>query len=59
MERKFCHIAENKGNGCLTDKWIKSCKIIRQNTDSLPKMRKTVGVVIYHSSEAGSTETRH
>lgn len=32
---------------------------IRQITDVLSKMRKAVGAVIYHSSEAGSTEARH
>ena len=32
---------------------------IRQNTDSLPKMRKAVGAVLYHCSEASSAETRH
>ena len=32
---------------------------IRQNTDSLPKMRKAVCAVLYHCSEASSAETRH
>ena len=32
---------------------------IRQNTDSLNKMRKAVGVVLYHCSEAISTKERH
>ena len=32
---------------------------IRQNTDSLIKMRKAVCAVLYHCSEASSAETRH
>ena len=32
---------------------------IRQNTDSLPKMRNAIGSVLYYCSEASSAETRH
>ena len=32
---------------------------IRQDTDSLNKMRKAVGAVLYHCSEAITTEARH
>ena len=52
------------GAGRLTEKFINKVQnyygiAIRQNTDSLVKMRKAVGAVLYHSSEAGSLEARH
>ena len=60
-------LADNKklgGVGRLDDKWINNLQnyydlAIRQNTDSLILMRKAVGAVLYHCSEATSGETRH
>ena len=52
------------GAGRLNEKVINKLQnyyglAIRQNTDSLPKMRKAVGAVLYHCSEASSAETLH
>ena len=52
------------GIGRLSNKWMNKLQnyyglAIRQNTDSLIKMRKAVGAVLYHSSEASTTEARH
>ena len=60
-------LADNKklgGVGRLNDKWINKLQnyyglAIRQNTDSLILMRKVVGAVLYHCSEAASSEARH
>ena len=60
-------LAANKtlgGVGRLNDKWINKLQnyyglAIRQNTDSLILMRKAVGAVLYHCSEATSSEARH
>ena len=48
----------------LTEKWINKLQnyyglVIRQNTDNLLNMRKAVVAVLYHSSEASTTEARH
>ena len=32
--------------------------VIRQNTKTVPEMRKTIGAVLYHCSES-SSETQH
>ena len=50
--------------GRLTDKWMNNLQnyyglAIRQNTDSLNKMRKAVGAGLYHCSKATTTAARH
>ena len=52
------------GIGRLNEKYINRLQnyyglAIRQNTDSLINMRKAVGAVLYHCSEAATTEARH
>ena len=52
------------GVGRLTEKWINKLQnyyglAIRQNTNNLLNIRKAVGAVLYHSSEASTTEARH
>ena len=32
---------------------------IRQNTKTVPEMRKAIGAVLYHSSDSSSEERRH
>ena len=52
------------GIGRLNEKYINRLQnyyglAIRQNTHSLINMRKAVGDVLYHCSEAATTEARH
>ena len=52
------------GAGRLNDKIINILQnyygiAIRRNTDSLNKMRKAVGAVLHHYSEAVDSESRH
>ena len=51
------------GIGRLNEHWINKLQnyyglAIRQNTHSLITMRKAVGAVLYHCSEAANTESR-
>ena len=52
------------GIGRLTDQWVNTLQTyygmaIRQNTDNLSNMRKAVGAVLYHCSEATDAQARH
>ena len=52
------------GKGRLTEKIINLLQnyygmAIRQNTKTVPEMRKAIGAVLYHCSENSSEETRH